>query len=183
MGQAALVGKNIIDLAADADLDHRHEGSRRIRCTAARGGQAPGAGKGAQLARCRQSRVALRFGGRRQGSGLSTRGGGTWPNYYTAAADVCMWDILGKAVNRPIYKILSGGMPTKDRLMAYASSQHLPTVEDYVPDVLKAKEQGFAPTRFIPAAASMRPGRRFPATSGTWRRFARCARRWATSLS
>ena len=60
-----------------------------------------------------------------QGSGLSTRGGGTWPNYYTAAADVCLWDILGKAVNRPIYKILSGGMPTKDRLMAYASSQHI----------------------------------------------------------
>ena len=78
-----------------------------------------------------------------QGSGLSTRGGGTWPNYYTAAADVCMWDILGKAVNRPdLQDSRRVALPTKDRLMAYASSQHLPTVEDYVPDVLKAKSAG-----------------------------------------
>jgi hypothetical protein len=118
-----------------------------------------------------------------QGSGLSTRGGGTWPNYYTAAADVCMWDILGKAVNRPIYKILSGGMPTKDRLMAYASSQHLPTVEDYVPDVRRRRPRDSGRTRSIPAMASTRPARRFPPISGTWRRFARCARPWATSLS
>jgi L-alanine-DL-glutamate epimerase-like enolase superfamily enzyme len=51
-----------------------------------------------------------------------------------------VWDILGKAVNRPIYKLLGG---TKDRIMAYASSQHLPNVEDYVADALSAKEQGY----------------------------------------
>ena len=37
--------------------------------------------------------------------------------------DVCLWDILGKAVNKPIYQLLGG---TKTRVMAYASSQHLP---------------------------------------------------------
>src|ERR1035438_309603 len=89
-------------------------------------------------------------GGAAAGSGVFTRGGGTWPNYYTAAADVCMWDILGKAVNRPIYKILSGGAPTKERMMAYASSQHLPTVKDYVPDVLNAKKLGYRAYKIHP---------------------------------
>ena len=92
------------------------------------------------------------------GSGLSTRGGGSWPNYYTAAADVAMWDILGKAVNRPIYKILSGGTPTKDKLMAYASSQHLPTVEDYVPDALKAKSLGYRAYKIHPGGGQHATG-------------------------
>ena len=101
-----------------------------------------------------------------QGSGLSTRGGGTWPNYYTAAADVCLWDILGKAVNRPIYKILSGGTPTKDKMMAYASSQHLPTVEDYVPDVLKAKELGYRAYKIHPGAGQHATGPPIPSYIG-----------------
>jgi len=101
-----------------------------------------------------------------QGSALSTRGGGTWPNYYTAAADVCLWDILGKAVNRPIYKILSGGMPTKDKMMAYASSQHLPTVEDYVPDVLKAKELGYRAYKIHPGAGQHATGPPIPTYIG-----------------
>jgi L-alanine-DL-glutamate epimerase-like enolase superfamily enzyme len=107
------------------------------------------------------------FGGQAiAGSGLSTRGGGNWPNYYTAAADVAMWDILGKAVNRPIYKILSGGTPTKDKLMAYASSQHLPTVEDYVPDVLKAKGQGFRAYKIHPGGGQHKDGPPIPSYIG-----------------
>src|SRR6185312_13709235 len=101
-----------------------------------------------------------------QGSGLSTRGGGNWPNYYTAAADVCLWDILGKAVNRPIYKLLSGGTPTKDRMLAYASSQHLPTVEDYVPDVLKAKAQGFRAYKIHPGNGQHAKGPAIPTYVG-----------------
>jgi L-alanine-DL-glutamate epimerase-like enolase superfamily enzyme len=107
------------------------------------------------------------FGGpAMQGFGLSTRGGGAWPNYYTAAADVCMWDILGKAVNRPIYKILSGGNPTKDRLIAYASSQHLPTVEDYVPDVLKAKSLGYRAYKIHPGGGQHAQGPPIPSYVG-----------------
>jgi L-alanine-DL-glutamate epimerase-like enolase superfamily enzyme len=75
------------------------------------------------------------------GGGSFTRGGGTWPDFYTSAADICFWDILGKAVNKPVYKVLGGG--SKDRLLAYASSQHLPAVEDYVADVLKAQSLGY----------------------------------------
>jgi hypothetical protein len=100
------------------------------------------------------------------GSGLSTRGGGSWPNYYTAAADVAMWDILGKAVNRPIYMILSGGTPTKDRLMAYASSQHLPTVEDYVPDALKAKSLGYRAYKIHPGGGQHATGPAIPSYIG-----------------
>jgi L-alanine-DL-glutamate epimerase-like enolase superfamily enzyme len=50
---------------------------------------------------------------------VPNRSGGSWPDYKAAAADVCLWDILGKAVNRPIYQLLGG---KKDRMMAYASS-------------------------------------------------------------
>jgi L-alanine-DL-glutamate epimerase-like enolase superfamily enzyme len=90
---------------------------------------------------------------------LGNRGGGTWPNYYTAAAEICLWDILGKAVDRPIYKILGG---TKDRIMAYASSQHLPTIEDYVPDVLKAKEQGYKGYKIHPGGGQHKDGGSVP---------------------
>jgi L-alanine-DL-glutamate epimerase-like enolase superfamily enzyme len=100
------------------------------------------------------------------GSGLSTRGGGSWPNYYAAAADVAMWDILGKAVHRPIYQILSGGTPTKDKLMAYASSQHLPTVEDYVPDALKAKSLGYRAYKIHPGGGQHATGPAIPSYIG-----------------
>lgn len=78
------------------------------------------------------------------GGGLMTHGGGNWPNWYAAAADVCLWDILGKAVNRPIYKLLNGGCGgSKDKVLAYASSTHHPAIENYAPEVLKAKAEGF----------------------------------------
>jgi L-alanine-DL-glutamate epimerase-like enolase superfamily enzyme len=78
------------------------------------------------------------------GGGLMTRAGGNWPNWYAAAADVCLWDILGKAVNRPIYKILGGGCGgSKDKVLAYASSTHHPAIEDYAPEATKAKAEGF----------------------------------------
>jgi L-alanine-DL-glutamate epimerase-like enolase superfamily enzyme len=89
--------------------------------------------------------------------------GGTWPNYYTAAAEICMWDILGKAVNRPIYKLLGG---SKDRVMAYASSQHLANIEDYIPDVLSAKEQGYKGYKIHPGSGQPKSGLAIPAYIG-----------------
>jgi len=76
-------------------------------------------------------------GGRGGGGGGMGGGGGVYQ--HDAIIDVCLWDILGKAVDRPIYKLLGG---TKTRVMAYASSQHLPYVEDFAPDVLKARAAG-----------------------------------------
>ena len=103
------------------------------------------------------------FSGGRSGAAGGGRGGGTWPNFYTSAAEICMWDILGKAVNRPIYKLLGG---TKDRVMAYASSQHLPNVEDYVADALSAKEQGYKGYKIHPGGGQKRNGAPIPAYFG-----------------
>jgi L-alanine-DL-glutamate epimerase-like enolase superfamily enzyme len=94
---------------------------------------------------------------------VPNRSGGTWPNYKAAMADVCLWDIVGKAVDRPIYKILGG---TKDRMMGYASSQHLPAIEDYVPDVLKAKELGYKGYKIHPGAGQHKDGPPIPSYIG-----------------
>jgi L-alanine-DL-glutamate epimerase-like enolase superfamily enzyme len=158
----ALVGKSVVDLLPTLTSTTGMKGPAGFDATPARrpGAGGPPAGPSSPGSRTAFDGPAL------QGSGLSTRGGGSWPNYYTAAADVCLWDILGKAVNRPIYKILSGGTPTKDRLMAYASSQHLPTVEDYVPDVLKAKAQGFRAYKIHPGGGQHATGPAIPTYIG-----------------
>ena len=97
-------------------------------------------------------------GGRAGGSGGGGMGRGPADVYqHDAEIDVCLWDILGKAVNRPIYKLLGG---TKTRVMAYASSQHLPYVEDFGPDVLKAKAAGIRGYKIHPGggqSANARP--------------------------
>ena len=165
----ALVGKDLMDLLPTLTSTTGMKGPAGFDATPARrpGGGAPGAGvPGFAAGPANPGSHSAFEGPALQGSGLSTRGGGAWPNYYTAAADVCLWDILGKAVSRPIYKILSGGMPTKDRLMAYASSQHLPTVEDYVPDVLKAKAQGFRAYKIHPGGGQHATGPSIPTYIG-----------------
>lgn len=178
--KSALVGKSVTDLLPTLTSTTGMKGPAGFDATAARRpGSAVVPGFGATPA-SPGAHTAFE-GPALTGAGLSTRGGGTWPNYYTAAADVCLWDILGKAVNRPIYKILSGGSPTKDKLMAYASSQHLPTVEDYVPDVLKAKREGYRAYKIHPGEGSTRPVRRSRHTSGIWKRSARFVRRLVMS--
>jgi L-alanine-DL-glutamate epimerase-like enolase superfamily enzyme len=101
------------------------------------------------------------------GGGLVTHAGGMWPNWYTAAADVCLWDILGKAVNRPIYKLLAGGCGgAKNRLMAYASSTHHASIEDYAPEVLKAKAENFKAYKIHPGVGAHAKGPAIPAYIG-----------------
>lgn len=168
--KTALVGKNIMDLlpmltsTSGMKGPGGFDGAPARRAGGGGGGGFVAPGFGAAIAN--PGAHSAFEGPALTGSGLSTRGGGTWPNYYTAAADVCLWDILGKAVNRPIYKILSGGMPTKDKMMAYASSQHLSTVEDYVPDVLKAKAQGFRAYKIHPGGGQHATGPAIPTYIG-----------------
>jgi len=66
---------------------------------------------------------------------------------YAATMNNCLWDILGKAVNLPVYRILGA---YRERVRAYASSQHLHTVEDFVEDVKHAKSQGFTAYKIHP---------------------------------
>ena len=66
---------------------------------------------------------------------------------YAAAVDNCCWDILGKAAGLPVYRILGA---YRDRVRAYASSQHLRTVEDFVADVKHAMADGFTAYKIHP---------------------------------
>jgi L-alanine-DL-glutamate epimerase-like enolase superfamily enzyme len=121
-------------------------------------------------------------GGRRQGGGGGGGRGGLFgggfgfaarharqnpasgPDIHAAICDVCLWDILGKAVNRPIYKILGNG--GKDRMLAYASSQHLANVEDFGPDALKAKAAGLKGYKIHPGGGQRRSGGAIPGYLG-----------------
>jgi L-alanine-DL-glutamate epimerase-like enolase superfamily enzyme len=63
-----------------------------------------------------------------------------------SAIDIACWDIMGKAVGLPVYKLLGAGF--RDRVRAYASTLFRPT-----PDAMRAataayREQGFTAIKF-----------------------------------
>ena len=66
---------------------------------------------------------------------------------YASAIDNCLWDILGKAVGLPVYKILGA---YKERVLAYGSSQHHAKLEDFVTEVQRCKAQGFKAYKIHP---------------------------------
>jgi L-alanine-DL-glutamate epimerase-like enolase superfamily enzyme len=66
---------------------------------------------------------------------------------YASAIDNCLWDILGKAVGLPIYQILGA---YQNRVLAYASSQHHRTLEEFVTEVQQCKAQGFKAYKIHP---------------------------------
>jgi L-alanine-DL-glutamate epimerase-like enolase superfamily enzyme len=109
------------------------------------------------------------------GSGLTMRGGGNWPNWYTSAADTMLWDLLGQTVGKPIYKILNGGIVGKDKMLCYASSTHLPFVEDFAPEVLQAKAMGFRGYKIHPGAGQHRDSKiQIPAYIGHMEEIRQC---------
>jgi len=68
---------------------------------------------------------------------------------YASAIDICLWDLLGKALGLPIYRLLGSH---KNRILAYASSQHIPakTPDPYVEVALKMKAEGFRAFKLNP---------------------------------
>ncbi len=105
----ALLGKNVIDLLPTITATSGTKatfgfGSRGVGGGGGRGAGNGGGGRGTGAGAGGGAAGAVAAGASSMGYGLGNRGGGTWPNYYTAAAEICMWDILGKAVDRPVYK-------------------------------------------------------------------------------
>jgi len=66
---------------------------------------------------------------------------------YASAIDNCLWDILGKAVNLPVYRILGA---YRDKVRAYASSQHHAAIDDFVNEARQVREQGFPAYKIHP---------------------------------
>ena len=66
---------------------------------------------------------------------------------FASAIDNCLWDALGKAVNLPVYRILGA---YRDKVKAYASSQHHAGIEDFVTEVRQVSEQGFPAYKIYP---------------------------------
>jgi L-alanine-DL-glutamate epimerase-like enolase superfamily enzyme len=149
--KAMLVGQNVVDLLPALNASSGMKGAGGFNARTRTGG-GPNQRPANAAAPAAGNFVAV-----------PSRSGGSWPDYKAAAADICLWDILGKAVDRPIYKILGG---RKDRMMAYASSQHLPSIEDYVPDALKAKEQGYKGYKIHPGSGQHKSGPPIPSYVG-----------------
>ena len=66
---------------------------------------------------------------------------------YASAIDNCCWDILGKAVNLPVYRILGA---YRDKVMAYGSTQHHTKIEEFVDEALRCKAAGMKAYKIHP---------------------------------
>lgn len=63
-----------------------------------------------------------------------------------AGIDLAIWDIIGKALNKPVYKLLGGGF--KNKIRAYASAMFSFTPEETAERAKKFVEQGFTAVKF-----------------------------------
>lgn len=62
------------------------------------------------------------------------------PMIATGAIDVCLWDIAGKALGQPIYKLLGG---YRDKMPVYASTTRLDKPADYADLAKQLKSRGY----------------------------------------
>ena len=75
------------------------------------------------------------------------RGRFSWPTQVTGVLDYGLWDIAGKALGHPVYKLLGA---TRDKVLAYGSTVHHATDERFVEIALECKAQGFKAVKLHP---------------------------------
>jgi L-alanine-DL-glutamate epimerase-like enolase superfamily enzyme len=160
--KSVCLGKSVVDVlpALAAGQSARTGAPGGARGNARGGPAAPPRGGGAGIASARSPSGFI--GGFGYPNGMKM-GSSAEANYHASIIDVCLWDILGKTVNRPIYKLLGG---TKDRMLAYASSLHLAAIEDFAPQVLQAKSEGFRAYKIHPGGGQHPTGDLIPSYVG-----------------
>ena len=67
--------------------------------------------------------------------------------FVTSAVDVALWDLAGKALNAPVWKLLGG---YREQLPAYASSAHLSREELYIEEALASRAKGYGAYKIHP---------------------------------
>jgi len=63
------------------------------------------------------------------------------------ALDECLWDIIGKALKMPVYKIIGA---YREKIPAYASTQSYESVKDYIRVAEESVESGFKAIKIHP---------------------------------
>ncbi|MEH7253389.1 mandelate racemase/muconate lactonizing enzyme family protein [Neobacillus niacini] len=59
--------------------------------------------------------------------------------------DIALWDLVSKYSNMPLYQFLGG---SRNKILAYASTPFLPSIDDYINHVQQLKEQGYRVIKF-----------------------------------
>ncbi len=62
------------------------------------------------------------------------------PGPISSAIDIALWDLLGKIHSLPVYKLLGA---TRDKILAYASTQRYETNQEYIDLAKECQAQGF----------------------------------------
>lgn len=84
---------------------------------------------------------------------LATAWAGARPNYAAwAGVDAACWDIIGKALNKPVYEVLAGGGKPETRLRMYASGgveyAWYDKPEALIEEAVRHKEAGYTAFKF-----------------------------------
>lgn len=59
--------------------------------------------------------------------------------------DIALWDLVAKYSNMPLYQLLGGA---RNKILSYASTPFLPSIDDYIKHVYELKEQGYRVIKF-----------------------------------
>jgi len=87
------------------------------------------------------------------GAPVPTTGGASGAERASAAAEIALWDLVGKALNVPLYRLWG---PAKDRVAPYASEARLGTPEERADLALRLKNEGWRAIKYRAHFASMK---------------------------